>query len=198
MPRGRAAAGRRGDDVHMTVELRFAEAVVGSLPGAVDTLLSVSGLWRGGRLPGPVRSLPGAACAARRCARSASRRAWTLAPRSCDREGHAAFGAPAVILCEHARPRASLPCEGDSVHGEIHQHLEACAGADHRPPRREAVLVVPRDRTGQVFRCGVRTAAARDEERGPLRHGPAEIPGARPGSNEMVRDIDGALHVAAD
>lgn len=208
MPPGDAlAAGRRGDDVHMTVELGFAEAARGVVLAVPVTRFSpcpdcgAAGGFASGRC---------APCQGRGV-RRATERVRIGIPAGVDSgaqirvtgEGHASpFGGPRgdLVVSTRVREHPFFVRKGDSVHGEIPISIwEALRGARITvpTPAGEAVLVVPPGTApGQVFRLrGQGLPRLSDEGTGDLYVTVrVEIPrGLDPRTDEMVRDLERLL-----
>jgi molecular chaperone DnaJ len=156
-------AGRRGDDLHVTVELSFAEAAGGAQPTLTVTRFSVcvecgaTGNGEGHRC---------ALCQGRGVRRTTERLTVTI-PAGVDSgaqlripgEGHAGpFGGPRgdLLVSTRVREHPFFMRKGDSVHCEVPVSVwEALRGARitvPTPTGESVVVVPPGTASGQVFR----------------------------------------------
>ena len=176
--------GRRGDDVHVVVELSFAEVVRGATrPARRAAVLAVRRLWghrrRGGRA---VRGVPGSRRAPRRRAgrRDGSRRSRLRRPDPC--------GAARATPARSAGPRGDLivstrVAEHPFFHAQgrqralrrADQRVGGAAGRAHPGPdavgTRRCSSCRRARRAGRCFACAVRALPRLTGEstRGPLR-----------------------------
>jgi molecular chaperone DnaJ len=198
------AAGRRGDDLHVAVELGFAEATRGvEIPVTVSRFspcpdCNATGGVRGGRC---------APCQGRGVRRMAERLDVAI-PAGVDAgaqirvagEGHAGpFGGPRgdLVVSTRVREHPFFQRRGDAAHCEAPISIwEALRGARITlpTPAGEAVLVVPPGTApGQVFRLrGQGLPRLTDEGTGDLYVTVrVEIPrGLDPHIDELVRDLE--------
>jgi DnaJ-class molecular chaperone len=156
-------AGRRGDDLHVTVELSFAEAAGGARPTLIVTRFSdcvecgATGNVEGQRC---------ALCQGRGVRRTTERLTVTI-PAGVDSgaqlrvpgEGHAGpFGGPRgdLLVSTRVREHPFFARKGDSVHCEVPISVwEALRGARitlPTPTGESVVVVPPGTASGQVFR----------------------------------------------
>jgi molecular chaperone DnaJ len=204
------AAGRRGDDLHVPVEVGFAEAARG-----VDLTVTVT---RFSPCPtcGASGGGPGGRCAPcqGRGVRRATERIEVAVPPGVDAgtqirvagEGHAGpFGGPRgdLVVSTRVREHPFFQRRGDGVHCEVPITIwEALRGARITVPTPggEAVLVVPPGTApGQVFRLrGQGLPRRSDEGTGDLFVAiRVEIPrGLDPRTDELVRDLARLLPMA--
>lgn len=201
------SAGRRGDDLHVTVELGFADAARGIALAVPVTRFSpcpdcgaVGGFASGRCAPCQGRGV-----------RRATARVRVAVPAGVDSgvqirvsgEGHASpFGGPRgdLVVSTRVREHPFFVRKGDSVHCEIPISIwEALRGARIAvpTPTGEAVLVVPPGTApGQVFRLrGQGLPRLSDEGMGDLYvMVRVEIPrGLDSRTDELVRDLERLL-----
>ena len=210
MPGEALASGRRGEDLHVTVELGFAEAARGvalSVPVTRFSPCPDCGAAGGG---------PGGRCAPchGRGVRRAAERVRVTIPAGVDSgvqirvagEGHAGpFGGPRgdLLVSTRVREHSFFARKGDSVHCEIPISIwEALRGARIAvpTPAGQAVLVLaPGTAPGQVFRLrGQGLPRLSDEGRGDLYIAVrVEMPrGLDARTDELVRDLERLLPMA--
>jgi molecular chaperone DnaJ len=155
--------GRRGDDVHATVDLTFAQAVRGLIATVVVLRFSPCAACRAA---GAANGEPCAGCAGRGIRRASEPVAVTI-PAGVDSgmqirvpgEGHAGlFGGPRgdLIVSTRVREHSFFVRKGDSVHCEVPVSVwETLRGARVRipTPAGDGVLVIPPGTApGAVFR----------------------------------------------
>ncbi len=204
------AAGRRGDDLHVTVELGFAEAARG-----LDLAVTVTRFSPCAEC-GASGGVPGGRCAPcqGRGVRRVMERLNVAIPAGVDvgaqvrvvGEGHAGpFGGPRgdLVVSTRVREHPFFQRRGDGVHCEVPISIwEALRGARITvpTPAGEAVLVVPPGTApGQVFRLrGQGLPRLTDEGTGDLYVTVrVEIPRALdPRTDEMVRDLERLIPMA--
>lgn len=157
------AAGRRGDDVHVAVDLTFAEAVRGA---RLDVPVARFSPCRACHAAGRVEGAPCGPCQGRGVRRASDVVAVAVPPGAdsgvqirVPGEGSAGpFGGPRgdLIVSTRVQEHPFFVRKGDTIHCEVPISLwEALLGARIRVPTPlgEAVIVVPPGTTGgQVFR----------------------------------------------
>ena len=198
------AAGRRGDDLHMTVELGFADAARGVELGVTVTRFS--------RCPdcGAAGSVASGRCVPcqGRGVRRATERVRLVIPAGVDSgaqirvagEGHAGpFGGPRgdLVVSTRVREHPFFVRKGDAVHCEasisVWEALRGARIAVPTPAGATVLVVPPGTAPGQVFRLrGQGLPRLSDEGTGDLYVAVrVEIPrGLDPRTDEMVRDLE--------
>lgn len=197
-------AGRRGDDLHVTVELSFAEAAGGAQPTLTVTRFSDCGECGA---TGNVEGQRCALCQGRGVRRATERITVSIlagvdsgAQLRVSGEGHAGpFGGPRgdLLVSTRVREHPFFTRKGDSVHCEVPISVwEALRGARitiPTPTGESIVVVPPGTASGQVFRLrGQGLPRLTGEGPGDLYvtvH--VEIPrGLDPRTDEIVRDLE--------